>query len=90
MSGETWVKSFSFPNGTSLDGGATLKIWANGASGATNAAGNLIWTGDSSWGCSRDVLNILRNDSKEVGSKQIEHQFREKMTITESYRKPVY
>ena len=75
LSDERWVpweKSFTFAAGTSLDGYATLKIWANGAGKKTNAAGNLIWADDSTWGHSDDVLNTLYN-----GSKQAMHQFRD-------------
>ena len=82
MDDQPWVKNFSFPENTILTGGAKLKIWSKGASGATNATGNLIWTwgpGDSTWGFGNDVSNIIRNELQ-----QDEQEQREQRVITES------
>merc|ERR1712060_820508 len=51
---------FVFPAGTVA--GASLTIWANGAVGASNAAGNMVWAARNTWGQAFNATNVLKNN----------------------------
>lgn len=58
---------YAFPSDTTLQAFGSLKIWASGVAGATNAAGNLIWAGGNTWGIGFNASNELKNaDRKSV------------------------
>jgi len=60
---------FKFGAGFSLAAFANVKIWAQGAAGASSAAGNLIWSGGASWGMGFNAINELKNTAGEVEAK---------------------
>jgi hypothetical protein len=57
---------YAFPSDTTLQAFGSLKIWASGVAGATNAAGNLIWAGGNTWGIGFNASNELKNAAGEV------------------------
>lgn len=55
------LMTYNFPAAFSLNALASVKIWADGASDKTAALGNLIWTGNASWGIGANATNELKN-----------------------------